>query len=131
MVAMTRTFVVTAQLGRSGWWVLEAPEVGAVSQVRHLDDAEAEMREAIAYLAGIPESECIIDVRPIVSDGYREHAESAATQRQIAATATRRAAQESRAAAHALRSEGLTLRDIGTIMGVSHQRAAQLLAPMN
>lgn len=48
------TFTVTAEPGTSSdVWVLVCPEVGAVSQVENLDDAADEMREAIAYLAGI------------------------------------------------------------------------------
>lgn len=61
---MSRTFVVTAQRG-NGVWVLEAPEVGAVSQCRRLDHAASEMREAIAYLAGLAESQLEIEVRPV------------------------------------------------------------------
>ena len=52
---MSRKFQVTAERG-NGVWVLES-DLGAVSQVRRLDQAADEMREALAYLAGLPEED--------------------------------------------------------------------------
>lgn len=49
--------------------MLEAPEVGAVSQVRHLDQAADEMREAVAYLAGLPQEESDLHVVPVLLPG--------------------------------------------------------------
>ena len=43
---MSRRFTVTAERGRTGWWVTECAEVGAVSQVRRLDQASDDIREA-------------------------------------------------------------------------------------
>lgn len=75
VVALTRIFTVTAERGRGDWWVLEAPDVGAVSQVRRLDQVEDEMREAIAYPAGLPESESEVevDVRATLPEDCVEH----------------------------------------------------------
>lgn len=61
MVAL-KTFTVSAERGRGDGWVLEAPEAGAVSQVRRLDRAEDEMCEAIAYLASMNEADVAIEV---------------------------------------------------------------------
>ena len=124
--SQTTEFVVTAERGRGDWWVLEAPEVGAVSQTRRLDQAAGEMREAIAYLAHLAPEQVTVRVDPVLPEAYAVHAQAAAQARQEAADATARAAAEARAAARALRQEGLTLRDVGHVMGVSHQRAAQL-----
>lgn len=49
------TVTVTAERG-DGVWVLESDN-GAVSQVHMLSQAEEEMREPVAHLAGMPESE--------------------------------------------------------------------------
>ena len=124
---MTRIFTVTAERGRGDWWVLEAPDVGAVSRVRRLDQVEDEMREAIAHLAGLPESEVEVDVRATLPEDCVEHVEQARRLRAEAEAASRRAAEESRLAARSLRNRGLTFRDVGSIMGVSQRRAAQLL----
>ena len=75
-MALTRIFTVTVERGRGDWWVLEAPDVGAVSQVRRLDQVEDEMREAIAHLAGLPESEVEVDVRTVPPEDYAEHVEA-------------------------------------------------------
>ena len=74
-MALTRIFTVTVERGHGDWWVLEAPDVGAVSQVRRLDQVEDEMREAIAYLAGLPESESEVevDVRATLPEDCVEH----------------------------------------------------------
>ena len=126
-MAVTRIFMVTVERGRGDWWVLEAPDVGAVSQVRRLDQVEDEMREAIAHLAGLPESEVEVDVRATLPEDCVEHVEQARRLRAEAEAASRRAAEESRLAARSLRNRGLTFRDVGSIMGVSQRRAAQLL----
>lgn len=123
---MSQRFTVTAERG-NGVWVLEAPEVGAVSQVRRLDHASREMQEAIAHLAGIPESDVEIDVQPILPDAYHRASVEAAALRSDAARLQGEAARASRAAAAALVAEGLSLRDAATIMGISHQRVAQLV----
>lgn len=121
------TYRVTAEHTRSGWWALEAEEVGAVSQVRRLDRAADEMREAIAFLAGVPEGDVDVEVVPTIPDTVREAMDNAARLRAEAQRANHDAAEESRRAARALAAEKYTLRDIGALMGVSHQRAQQLV----
>ena len=101
--------------------------MGAVSRVRRLDQVEDEMREAIAHLAGLPESEVEVDVRATLPEDCVEHVGQARRLRAEAEAASRRAAEESRLAARSLRNRGLTFRDVGSIMGVSQRRAAQLL----
>lgn len=64
-----RTFTVTAERTPRGWWVLEAPEVGAVSQVRRLDQVADEMREAVAHLASLAESDVELQVEPVLPAG--------------------------------------------------------------
>lgn len=66
-VRVISTFTVTAERGAGDVWVLECAEVGAVSQTLRLDQAADEMREAIAYLAQLDESEVDIVVKPKAS----------------------------------------------------------------
>jgi len=125
---MTRRAVtVTAQ--RSGrWWVLESAEAGSVSQCRSLAEADAEMREAIAYQLGLTEDGFDIDVRVIPPPAYLDQMAAAEALRaeadRLALTARRARAE----AAQLLARDGLSVRDIGLVMGVSHQRAHQLLS---
>ncbi len=85
-------------------------------------------REAIAFVVGVPANEVEVEVRPEIPEQVTAHlrrAEEAAAQAQRA-TAQERA--ERAAAARAAQDAGLTVRDIGTVMGVSFQRAQQVLA---
>jgi len=123
---MTR-YTVTAERGRR-WWLLQCVEVpGALSEVARLDQADDAMREAIAFVAQVEPSEVEIVLQPVVPPTVDEHVELAARYREQAQRANSAAARESRAAARALREAGLSVRDVGTVLGVSHQRAHQLL----
>lgn len=124
---MSRKVVVTAERSHQ-WWVLESAEAGVVSQCRRLDQAADEVREAIAYQLGVPEDDLDIEVVPTLPAEFQAEAQAARDLRQAAQDANTAAAAHSRAAARILAEAGLPLRDVGAIMGVSHQRAAQLLA---
>ncbi|MFD7982502.1 type II toxin-antitoxin system HicB family antitoxin [Kitasatospora indigofera] len=123
---MTTTYQATAR--RSGtWWAVEVPNVpGAHTQGRNLKEAEQMAREAVALLLDVEEDQVLIDLCPelpqatadILADfqarrAAREEAEGA-----------ERTAQE--AAARALKAAGLSVRDAGAVLGLSHQRIAQL-----
>lgn len=123
---MSRTFTITAERVRSGWWVTECAEAGCVSQVRRLDQVADDLREAIAYQAGLPSGGFDLVVVPVLPVEYQEAVAEAESARKAEAEARNRAARASRRAVRSLRDAGLSVRDIGTVMGVSHQRAAQL-----
>ena len=126
-MAVTR-YTVTAERGRR-WWVLQCVEhPGAVSEVARLDQAADAMREAIAFVAQVDPADVEVDVRAAIPDEVGTHVRAAAHLREVAQRANREAAAESRAAARVLRDAGLSVRDVGTVLGVSHQRAHQLLA---
>lgn len=122
---MEVTYTVRAE--RSGkWWALECVEVpGALSQVTRLDQAD-QIREAIAFVADVPEESVEIEVIPVIDEDTKGHMDAARRLREESQQANRKAAEESRAAARQLAEAGLSVRDIGTVMGVSFQRAQQL-----
>ena len=68
-----------------------------------------------------------VDVIPILPEAEADLIESARTASQEAARAAERASRLSRQAVEQLRSEGLTVRDVGGLLGVSPQRVSQLL----
>lgn len=76
-----RTFTVTAERGRGPWRVTECAEVGAVSQVRRIDQAADDIREAIAYLSGLPEDGFGIEAAPVLPDAFWEAMRGAEDQR--------------------------------------------------
>ena len=122
---MSVTVRVSAERG-NGVWVLESSN-GAVSQVRSLSQAENEMREAVAYLAGVPVFEVAIVVDVITPEAYQVAARQAERLRADVAAAQEQLAEAQRAAARALVGAGFTYRDAGAVMGISHQRVAQLV----
>ncbi|MDR1187720.1 MAG: hypothetical protein LBK95_09745 [Bifidobacteriaceae bacterium] len=120
------TLHVTATKNRRGW-TLVGVEHGAVSEVARLDQAATEMREPLAYLAGLPEDGFDIEVEPQIPESFRFEQAEAERLREEAKSATSAAAEHSRKAARVLAEAGLSMRDIGQVMGVSHQRAHQLV----
>ena len=110
-------------------WVLQAVEApGAISEVERLDQADEHMREAIHIVTGVPEDDIQIELVPVLPPEVREHLVREAKLRAEAENAKALAAGERRAAARALRDTGVSVRDLGRILGVSHQRAHQLVS---
>lgn len=120
---------VTALCTRSdGWWAVVVPEVdGAITQARRLDQVPAMVADAVALLAGEDPTTIEVDVQPEIPAAVRRRLERAAALRAHSARANNQAAHELRTAAHDLASEGLPLRDVGRVLGVSYQRAHQLV----
>ena len=122
------TFTVTAQRGQRRW-VLQCVEYpGALSEVARLSEADTAIREAIAYVAGLPADSFTVDVVPVIDPRAREQLQTAAELRVEASHAQERASDAIVQAAHTLADSGLSMRDIGTILGLSHQRVHQLLS---
>ena len=128
MVEKVTRYTVEAERGRLRWTLQAVEAPGAISAVDSLKDAAVYMREAIAFVTGEPEDLIEIDLVPLLSDSTRAHLVRERELRAQAEAANAAAAAERRAAARELRDSGLSLRDVGTILGVSHQRAAQLLS---
>jgi DNA-directed RNA polymerase specialized sigma24 family protein len=68
-----------------------------------------------------------VDVITKLPQAEADLIEAARTASQEAAQAAERASRLSRQAVEQLRSEGLTVRDVGGLLGVSPQRVSQLL----
>ncbi|GGK53671.1 XRE family transcriptional regulator [Nocardia camponoti] len=118
---------VTANATRSGeWWAVSVPQIpGLFTQVRRLDQIEAMVRDAADTLGlkiGAVAINADVDYADRadldkVRDGLR-------TLEQLQAEIAAR----SRTLAARLRAEGLSVRDVGTLMGISPQRVSQLTA---
>jgi hypothetical protein len=120
--------VVVAREGK--WWMVHIPELDALTQARRLGAVESMARSLIALTLDIaPDSfavavelEAVEDIR-ITERLDRLHADQAA-----AAAAADKARTEIRALARDLAERGVTVRDIGTMLDVSFQRAQQLIS---
>ena len=116
---------------RSGtWWAMTIPELpGVFSQARRLDQVEAMAREAIAMMLDVGtdqigqiEVEIVTPAPAAALIGTMHDALDTARE------ATETAASARREAAKALRADGLPMRDVGRLLGLSHQRVSQILA---
>lgn len=124
----SRTFTVDAYRSR-GWWALEIPSAQVFTQTRRLDTAEATAKDAIGLMLDVtPESIVIEDVKVHLTDDQERDLEEAQRRAHDADLAK----HESRLAMSRLvtrmRNDHISLRDIAHILGLSHQRVAQLEA---
>jgi hypothetical protein len=129
VVALMEDYRVEVELGQSGrWWVLSVPDVpGAHSQARRLSQVEDVARELISLMTDAPPESFAMHIDVKLPDAVRRDLERSAALRAEAARAQSEAAQLSRHAAALLHSQGLPLRDVGQALGVSFQRAKQLV----
>jgi len=110
------------------WWALDVDSTpGVHTQVRRIDLAEEMARDAIAGVLEVARDSFEIVVEPEVPAAVRTLVDKATTARWQAAEAQDAAARLTRDAARGLVQEGLTVRDAGVLLGVSHQRIAQLV----
>ena len=122
-----KTWTVTVR--REGrLWYLEIPEIDGATQARALSEVEDMARDYIAGFLDCSEDSFDIAVTIELPEDVAAHLARATALRDQEAQARTEAAEESRAAARALRSNGLTIREVGTALGVSHQRAQQLIS---
>jgi hypothetical protein len=111
------------------WWVVQCDQhPGAISQVARLDQAQEHQREAIAFVAGLSQEVIAVTVRTVLDPGITLELEQADRLRREAESAARLSAERRRHAALAMKAAGLTVRDMGAVLRVSHQRAHQLVS---
>ena len=121
---------ITAYCYRSeNWWAIEIPELSHVySQARRLDQVEDMVRDAASLHTGQDPASFVITVIPHL-DADDEDIIKVATERKHAAlTAAQAAAEANRAVVLRLRAQGLPVRDVATLMGISPQRVSKIAA---
>lgn len=127
MVAQVKTIHATAE--RDGnWWLVYVPEVDRWTQARKLADVAPMASDLAALMMQVdPEDVEVADVTVKLPEHVRQRMADAERLRKKAAAANRAAAEAAREAARELKDDGLTVRDIGQALNVSHQRAHQLV----
>lgn len=109
------------------WWSVQIhglPEnYAGFTQGRDLDEARAMAREATALLLDVPEDEIAIDLHVDVADPLLDELAAARRAREEAAIAEQHMLAR---AARELTEKGISQRDAGRLLGISHQRVAQL-----
>lgn len=116
-----------AKVERDGrFWLITVVGVG-VTQARHLREVELMARDLVAVMREVEPDSFGLDVELLLPASVEEHISEAARLRALAAESNAAAAKQSRDAARELSEAGLTVRDVGEVLGVSHQRAHQLV----
>lgn len=121
-----------ANVTREGkWWMVRIPEITGLTQARRLSEAELMARELVAVSLGVSLAEVAVTVEVTSIGGItdlRERLARIADERRRAAELERQATREAVELARALVDLDVPLRDVGTVLGVSHQRAHQLVS---
>ncbi|GAA3794120.1 HicB family toxin-antitoxin system [Cellulomonas soli] len=120
----------TATAAREGrWWAITVPGVDGVTQTRRLGDAADMARELVAVTLGVPLEDVVVEVTVTAVDDIDVAGDAARirSDRQKAAALEVSAADGARSLARRLVDADVPLRDVGRILGVSHQRAHQLV----
>jgi len=110
-----------------GWWVAAVSGQPAQTQGRTIEQAQERIREALAVLLDVDayEIELAHDIRlPAAARKVLGAAKKASAR---AAGEAQRAERATRDAARTLVKCGMSLRDAGTLLGVSRQRVHQIL----
>lgn len=116
---------VTARVTRSeGWWAISVEEIpGLFTQACRLDQVANMVRDA-ASLLGVEVG--AVEVLPVLDSDSQRMLEELEAARREAEEKQRISSGLTREVIRRLREEGLTLRDIASLMGLSQQRVAVL-----
>ena len=123
------------------WWMITVPELdgyvgvdGAINlsdttQARRLADVPGEAVDFICTVTDSAPSEVEVNISISIDDiDVTAEAEKVARNRELAERHAATAAEESRRLARSLAAHGVTVRDVGEVLGVSFQRAQQLIS---
>jgi hypothetical protein len=127
LVEEMTTYTARVERGEQ-FWLVTVPEIQRTTQARTLREVEPMARDLIAVMEQIDPQSFELKADIVFPSAAYEHWSRAAKLREESARVQAEAAEEARTAAQALAELGLTVRDVGAVLGVSHQRAAQLIS---
>ena len=125
---MTKHYAATV-VREGKWWMIEIPELDGLTQARKLNEAELMAREWVAATLDVPVEEIAVNITVdrVGAIDISERLGILRSERERAETLEREALIHATELAKALAAEQLTVREVGTIMGISFQRAHQLM----
>jgi len=128
----------SATVSREGkWWMVRVPAIDGLTQARRVSEAALMARELIAVTLDLAPAdvEVALTFEPIGAVGdvgavgdISAEVSRIAGDRARAAELERRASRDLASLAKTLRAQGIPGRDIGALLGMSHQRAQQLVS---
>lgn len=114
------------------WWMVSIPAIDGLTQARRLSEATAMAREYVSAAADVPLESVSINLRfaPIGTiDDITAQIAAITESRKHAAELEQAASCQATELARRLTAADIPMRDIGAMLGVSHQRAHQLISP--
>lgn len=124
---MSKTYTVSVT--RDGkWWMIAVPELDALTQARRVDDVPTAAKELIALETGVALSDVEIDQHiELGGEDLAVRIAEITTQRARLAEDEARVRASTEAFAKKLADAQVPVRDIGALLGVTFQRASQLV----
>lgn len=123
MAAMTYHASATRD-GR--YWLVHVPEVERYTQARTVDEIDAMARDLVAVMTGTDAASVDLRISVELPVSVRDKLDQVEQARETERTARADAAAALRAAALELKRTGMSVRELGKVLGVSYQRASQL-----
>lgn len=112
------------------WWMITIPDIDGLTQARRVGEIEGVARSLIAVTLDVPLSGVVLGRVSIAVGDFGDVSEDVALVSHLkeeAATAEALAAKHQRVVAQGLVAVGVSLRDVGALLGVSFQRVGQLV----
>nr|WP_181715718.1 HicB family toxin-antitoxin system [Cryobacterium sp.]QJS06164.1 antitoxin HicB [Cryobacterium sp.] len=124
---MSKTYTVSVT--RDGkWWMIAVPELDALTQARRVDDVPTAAKELIALETGVALADVEIDQHiELGGEDLAVRIAEITTQRARLAEDEARVRASTEAFAKKLADAQVPVRDIGALLGVTFQRASQLV----
>ena len=122
--------IVATATRADDWWAVEVEgHPGVYTQARRLELIPAMVADAIQTLTGESVDPADVQVRPMLSEDLDQALVEFMERRERVRAAEAELSRASRLMARALVVDRkLSTRDAGTVLGLSHQRVAQLVA---
>jgi DNA-directed RNA polymerase specialized sigma24 family protein len=110
------------------FWLIHVPAIERWTQARRVSEIREMTQDLIEIMTGEPAETIDLDVSISLPPEVQERLDRAEELRSRAAHAQGQAAEELRGAARTLRDHGMSMREIGEVLGISYQRAHQLVS---
>lgn len=131
-MATEKVYTVKYERDESGWWVAQVAEVpAAITQGRSLAEARRRVREALAVALDddlAARAAVLRDLVRLPATAKRLTASARSERARASVVAARAEKATWRAALQLTKGCGLSVRDAGEVLGLSHQRVQQLVS---
>jgi hypothetical protein len=118
--------VVATAVRENGWWEITLPVLGTATSARRFRDVRRTAQECAELWLDLPEGSVEIELRVLLAEAVRTEWESARALAERARVQEAEAAAMSRHVVQSMRADGLTLSEVGELLGLSTQRVHQL-----